>query len=286
MKMCSYLKIHIFHTISNPPFQSDTLLSTTLYCAESYQHLIVANNLSKKVSRKLTASDMRLIFPLVVSNLRYGLQLSTVTRHWVLTLVRQNLQLGRGLDGVAGCVLHHTLVHGLVPLILDRFDPENRPTGHLQYDEARVAADAPVVLAPLDLGLWAPRGAAGEGRHTITHDSLVPGAFLKLWRVCQGQTKRGVRVRSLHTVKVNRVRVARLGEVRLQVPSNTRVANDKINKSSSAVTRQVASLRSNHRHFYKEIPRADICLLGWTMNFIKEDLSESPQYYYVHSTPP
>lgn len=114
----------------------------------------------------------------------------------VLTAVRQNLQLGGGLDCVSSGVLHHTLVGGLVPLVLDRLDPEDGAAFDLQHDEARVAADASVVLAPLYLGLRTPGGAAREGRHSVIHHSLVPRAFLKLRRVCEGQTKRGVRGRS------------------------------------------------------------------------------------------
>lgn len=95
----------------------------------------------------------------------------------------EDLQLGGGLDGVPGRVLHHTLVTGLVLLVPDRFDPQDRSSWHVEDHETRVATDPPVVLPPLDLGLGGPRGTASEGGHMIAHDALVPGVFLELWRI-------------------------------------------------------------------------------------------------------
>lgn len=102
----------------------------------------------------------------------------------VLTIVGKDLQFGGGLDGVPSRVLHHTLVHSLVPLELDRLDPQDGSSWHVKDDEARVAAYLPVVLAPLDLGFGGPGGTAREGSHTVARDALVPGALLELRRIC------------------------------------------------------------------------------------------------------
>lgn len=115
----------------------------------------------------------------------------------ILTIVGEHFQFGRGLDGVPGSVLHHTLVHRLVPAHLHRFDPENGAAGDREHDEASVDGDSAVVLAPLYLGFGVPCGAAGEGRHTVTPHPLVPRPLLELRRVCRG--REGKRRRELVT---------------------------------------------------------------------------------------